>query len=93
MLDETKTVTVSGNNTSDNKYAPLTSFSQANLPEKVLQCCQNFTKPSPIQSHAWPFLLNGRDFIGIAATGSGKEFFFLVIFLLRKNDGLAKISF
>ncbi|XP_078182488.1 DEA(D/H)-box RNA helicase family protein [Carex rostrata] len=83
VLDETKTVTVSGNNTSDSKYAPLTSFSQANLPEKVLQCCQNFTKPSPIQSHAWPFLLNGRDFIGIAATGSGKTIAFGVPALMH----------
>lgn len=71
---------MSGNNTSDKKYAPLTSFVESNLPEKVLQCCQKFKKPSPIQSHAWPFLLNGRDFIGIAATGSGKELFFLVNF-------------
>ncbi|KAF9612365.1 hypothetical protein IFM89_039192 [Coptis chinensis] len=42
------------------------------LPEEVLECCKGFNKPSPIQSHAWPFLLDGRDFIGIAATGSGK---------------------
>jgi ATP-dependent RNA helicase DBP3 len=59
---------------------PLISFAQSNLPEKVLECCQKFKNPSPIQSYAWPFLLNGRDFIGIAATGSGKEFLFWINF-------------
>ncbi|KAK9096548.1 hypothetical protein Sjap_022045 [Stephania japonica] len=29
--------------------------------------------PSPIQSHAWPFLLDCRDLIGITKTGSGKN--------------------
>ncbi|KAJ4805977.1 ATP-dependent RNA helicase DBP3 [Rhynchospora pubera] len=81
--EDSKTVTVSGENTIDKKYAPLTSFEQSNLPENVLQCCQNFKKPSPIQSHAWPFLLNGRDFIGIAATGSGKTIAFGVPALMH----------
>lgn len=30
-----------------------------------------FEKPSPIQSQAWPILLNGEDLIGIAQTGTG----------------------
>lgn len=64
-------VVVSGNNTKDSKYKALRSFADSGLPSDVLDCCKNFDKPSPIQSHAWPFLLGGRDFIGIAATGSG----------------------
>lgn len=64
-------VVVSGKNFGDSKYSPLNSFSDSKLPENVLECCKTFDKPSPIQSHAWPFLLDGRDFIGIAQTGSG----------------------
>lgn len=64
-------VVVSGRNVKDPKYSPVESFADAKLPEQVLECCKGFTKPSPIQSRAWPFLLDGRDFIGIAATGSG----------------------
>lgn len=35
-----------------------------------------FEKPSSIQSSAWPFLLAGRDVVGIAETGSGKTIAF-----------------
>ncbi|KAF6135853.1 hypothetical protein GIB67_028172 [Kingdonia uniflora] len=73
---EVKTVVVSGNNTKESKYAALGSFSEAKLPDQVLECCKSFSKPSPIQAHAWPFLLDGRDLIGIAATGSGKTLAF-----------------
>jgi ATP-dependent RNA helicase DBP3 len=66
-----KTVAVTGKGSEDPKYAPLRSFSAAELPSQVLECCSAFARPSPIQAHAWPFLLDGRDFIGIAATGSG----------------------
>ncbi|PIA58773.1 hypothetical protein AQUCO_00500601v1 [Aquilegia coerulea] len=71
-----KEVFVSGNNINESKYKALSSFEEAKLPDEVLQCCKSFSKPSPIQSHAWPYLLDGRDFIGIAATGSGKTLAF-----------------
>lgn len=64
-------VVVSGKNSGDSKYAPLNSFADSKLPDNVLECCKGFDKPSPIQAHAWPFLLDNRDFIGIAQTGSG----------------------
>lgn len=35
-----------------------------------------FQSPTPIQSAAWPFLLSGRDVIGVAETGSGKTLAF-----------------
>ena len=35
-----------------------------------------FKNPTPIQSAAWPFLLSGRDVIGVAETGSGKTLAF-----------------
>ncbi|KAG9444339.1 hypothetical protein H6P81_015679 [Aristolochia fimbriata] len=87
---EAKGVVVSGNDTKDSKYAALKSFAESGLPAEVLECCKNFNKPSPIQSHAWPFLLNGRDFIGIAATGSGKTLAFGVpalMHILGKKNG------
>ncbi|XP_077244785.1 DEA(D/H)-box RNA helicase family protein [Tasmannia lanceolata] len=80
---EIKGVIVSGNNTKESKYAALSSFTESGLPNEVLECCKNFSSPSPIQSHAWPFLLDGRDFIGIAATGSGKTLAFGVPALMH----------
>ncbi|KAF3570803.1 hypothetical protein F2Q69_00059254 [Brassica cretica] len=64
-------VVVTGKDVEEAKYAALTSFAASKLPENVLDCCKTFQKPSPIQSHSWPFLLDGRDLIGIAKTGSG----------------------
>lgn len=73
-VDENSTdgsVAVTGKGVKEAQFEPLKSFVEAGLPDEVLECCRTFKSPSPIQSHAWPFLLHGRDFIGIAATGSG----------------------
>lgn len=71
---ESSGVVVSGKNVNESKYKALNSFHESGLPGEVLECCKAFDKPSPIQSHSWPFLLDGRDLIGIAATGSGMLF-------------------
>ncbi|CAL5436244.1 unnamed protein product [Camellia sinensis] len=65
---------VSGKDIKESQYAALKSFVESGLPKDVLECCKNFDKPSPIQSHSWPFLLNGRDFIGITAMGKTLAF-------------------
>ncbi|XP_009114931.1 DEAD-box ATP-dependent RNA helicase 5 [Brassica rapa] len=81
-------VVVTGKGAEEAKYAALTSFAESKLPENVLDCCKTFLKPSPIQSHSWPFLLDGRDLIGIAKTGSGKTLAFgipAIMHMLKKN--------
>jgi ATP-dependent RNA helicase RhlE len=45
-----------------------------------------FTKPTPIQSQAIPPVLQGRDVLGRAATGSGKTAAFLLPILTRIMD-------
>ncbi|KFV07794.1 putative ATP-dependent RNA helicase DDX43, partial [Tauraco erythrolophus] len=37
-----------------------------------------FQKPTPIQSQAWPIILQGIDLIGIAQTGTGKTLAYLI---------------
>ncbi|NXJ95363.1 DDX43 helicase, partial [Corythaixoides concolor] len=37
-----------------------------------------FQKPTPIQSQAWPVILQGIDLIGIAQTGTGKTLAYLI---------------
>ncbi|XP_009108001.1 DEAD-box ATP-dependent RNA helicase 5 [Brassica rapa] len=81
-------VVVTGKDVEEAKYAALTCFAESKLPENVLDCCKTFQKPSPIQSHSWPFLLDGRDLIGIAKTGSGKTLAFgipAIMHMLKKN--------
>lgn len=38
----------------------------------------NYEKPFPIQAQSIPMILSGRDVIGIAETGSGKTFAYLL---------------
>jgi ATP-dependent RNA helicase DBP3 len=55
----------------DFSYLPITDPAQR-APFK------NFKNPTPIQAASWPFLLAGRDVIGVAETGSGKTMGFAV---------------
>ncbi|XP_052777859.1 probable ATP-dependent RNA helicase DDX43 [Mya arenaria] len=60
---------------------PVTTFEQAfNHYPEILDTIYNqkFSKPSPIQCQAWPVLLQGKDLIGIAQTGTGKTLAFLL---------------
>lgn len=58
---------------------PITQFSY--LPKTQLKGAdpfKDFKEPSPIQAASWPFLLAGRDVVGVAETGSGKTMAFAV---------------
>jgi len=60
---------------------PVKTFEEAfhNFPDILATIRkQGFTTPSPIQSQAWPYLLSGKDMIGIAQTGTGKTLSFLM---------------
>jgi len=37
-----------------------------------------FKAPTPIQAHTWPVLMDGKDVIGVAKTGSGKTLGYLL---------------
>ena len=60
--------------------APFKSFSDAPFHEKLQGALTRagFTKPTPIQSQAWPIALQNKDLISIAKTGSGKTCGFLL---------------
>lgn len=55
---------------------PFLSFSDVGLHQNIQDEISKFQKPTPIQAISWPYLLAGRDLIGIAETGSGKTFAF-----------------
>ncbi|CCE63333.1 hypothetical protein TPHA_0E02410 [Tetrapisispora phaffii CBS 4417] len=71
---EENEVTVDDNGSS--KLRPLLSFNHVKLNKKIQDEISKFPKPTPIQSVSWPYLLTGRDVIGVAETGSGKTFAF-----------------
>ncbi|XP_078672369.1 putative ATP-dependent RNA helicase DDX43 [Branchiostoma floridae x Branchiostoma belcheri] len=60
---------------------PVRTFEEAfeHYPEILTEIYkQKFETPSPVQSQAWPIALQGKDFIGIAQTGTGKTLAFLL---------------
>ncbi|MGA0108072.1 MAG: DEAD/DEAH box helicase [Candidatus Nanopelagicales bacterium] len=61
------------------------NFAALNLPGSVIQILNKnkIVKPSPIQSSAIPDILNGRDVLGRAETGSGKTYAFGLPSLVR----------
>jgi ATP-dependent RNA helicase RhlE len=55
-------------------YVTNSNFSDLGLAEPIQRAlkARNHTIPTPIQARAIPELLNGRDMLGIAQTGTGK---------------------
>ncbi|HND88190.1 MAG TPA: DEAD/DEAH box helicase, partial [Saprospiraceae bacterium] len=60
-------------------FAPMT-FDDLNLSRPLLSALRdlNFTEPTPIQHKAFSVILSGRDAVGIAQTGTGKTFAYLL---------------
>jgi ATP-dependent RNA helicase DeaD len=67
------------------------SFAELNLPATVLKAIsrQGYETPSPIQAECIPVLLQGRDIIGQAQTGTGKTAAFALPLLSRVDVSLA----
>lgn len=56
------------------------SFTETGLPERALKAVAKlgFDAPTPVQQQAIPFVLEGRDVIAAASTGTGKTAAFLL---------------
>lgn len=69
--------------------APASGFASFGLDERLQGALDalGFETPTPIQAHAMPPLLEGRDVIGRARTGSGKTAAFGLPLLERLKDG------
>ncbi|KAK9480091.1 P-loop containing nucleoside triphosphate hydrolase protein [Lipomyces japonicus] len=75
---ETSEITITDPRT-DSVKPPVLSFDNLNIDNRVLSfLTSKYDKPTPIQSASWPFLIDGRDLIGVAETGSGKTMAFAV---------------
>ncbi|WP_320198399.1 DEAD/DEAH box helicase [Agrobacterium sp. rho-13.3] len=69
----------------------MTSFNELGLSEKLVAGVTQlgYTTPTPIQEKAIPLLLEGRDMIGLAQTGTGKTAAFglpIIEMLLKIQD-------
>lgn len=64
-------------------------FYDLDLSDSVLDALDdmNFTDTTPIQEHAIPPILEGRDLIGVAQTGTGKTAAYLLPVLSKLSEG------
>lgn len=82
-----------GAETTQNKTVPYRmSFSDLGLSEAVLRAVGDvgYTDPTPIQEQAIPIVLQGRDVLGIAQTGTGKTAGFTLPMIDILASGRAK---
>lgn len=66
-------VDVSGKECNDPLFKPFASFGDADILKKLKDCCKSLGKPSPLQAHALPFLLAGRDLVAISESHAGES--------------------
>ena len=66
----------------------MTQFTDLGLSKPLLKALETegYTTPTPIQAQAIPFVLAGRDLLGIAQTGTGKTAAFALPILQRLAD-------
>ena len=73
----------------------MTLFSDLGLIEPIFRAvsAEGYTTPTPIQAQAIPALLQGRDVLGIAQTGTGKTAAFALPILQKLSTDKRKPSF
>lgn len=56
------------------------TFTELNITTPLLNALEdlNITNPTPIQTNAFPVIMSGKDVVGIAQTGTGKTFAYLL---------------
>ncbi len=66
-----------------------TSFAELMLAPELLRAVEDagYTSPTPIQARAIPLILNGRDIMGLAQTGTGKTAAFTLPIVQRLLGG------
>ena len=67
------------------------SFEQFSLDQRVISGIKSvgYTTPTPIQQQAIPIILEGRDLLGLAQTGTGKSAAFILPILHRLSSKAA----
>merc|ERR1712142_355083 len=82
--------------TGENKPQPISSFNNAGLRPLLMESVvkSNYKVPTPVQKNAIPIIMNGRDLMACAQTGSGKTAAFLlpIIHKLMESDADACVG-
>jgi superfamily II DNA/RNA helicase len=67
-------------NDQGNEYVPIIDFKSSPFSAAIKKVflSEGFESPTPIQAQSWPIILDKRDMISVARTGSGKTVGFLL---------------
>src|SRR5512143_2200650 len=70
------------------------SFDELGLSPEILSAvkAKNYQTPTPIQEKAIPLVLEGRDVMGCAQTGTGKTAAFALPILQRLREGVRRAA-
>jgi ATP-dependent RNA helicase RhlE len=79
---------IGGRSAQEKHYVTQVSFDGLGLAEplRLALKSENYLKPTPIQAQAIPLLIEGRDLLGIAQTGTGKTAAFALPILHRLSE-------
>ncbi|KAI9224131.1 P-loop containing nucleoside triphosphate hydrolase protein [Blastocladiella britannica] len=80
----------------DDPPPPITRFHEMKIPPCIVDYLareKGILRPTPIQLQGMPVVLEGRDMIGIAFTGSGKTLVFTLPLVLRAMEEEMKLPF
>ncbi len=74
--------------------AKMNTFNDLGLSEAILRALsvEGYTQPTPIQAKSIPVMLEGRDMVGIAQTGTGKTASFVLPMLHQIVNGLYRAN-
>ena len=74
LNDEPSAAPVAEPEEAESAEEPENGFENLGLPDKVVEAVKRvgFEQPSPIQAQTIPLLMQGRDVVGLAQTGTGK---------------------
>jgi ATP-dependent RNA helicase DBP3 len=72
-----RNIRVTDENATHSTHRPIIKFKYLPVTDETQKApFQAFDVPTPIQAASWPYLLDGRDMVGVAETGSGKTLAF-----------------
>lgn len=93
-FDPTKFINTNPVEISEEKYIPKNSFADLAIDGRLKKTLADLElhTPSPIQDQAIPHILEGKDVVGLAETGTGKTAAFLIPLIERKKKDTNKIT-
>jgi ATP-dependent RNA helicase DBP3 len=82
-----RNIRVTDENATQSTHRPIIKFKYLPVTDETQRApFKTFDVPTPIQAASWPYLLDGRDVVGVAETGSGKTLAFGVPCIRKINS-------